>query len=72
MTKLDAELTSLSNAGCTACGRVFKSAGGFDQHRRGGKCLDPATIGMQRNARGHWRVPRDMGAGKDESAGGDK
>jgi hypothetical protein len=34
-------------AHCAAqCHRTFSGAGPFDAHRRDGKCLDPATIGM--------------------------
>ena len=37
---------SLAAAQCAACGRVFTGVTGFDRHRRGGRCLDPATIGL--------------------------
>jgi hypothetical protein len=28
------------------CHRTFSGVGPFDEHRRDGKCLDPATLGM--------------------------
>lgn len=37
-----------NTAHCAAvgCHRTFAAVGGFDAHRRDGRCLDPATIGM--------------------------
>ena len=47
---------SPSNAHCAACHRTFGSVSGFDRHRRGGECVDPATIGELRlTDRGLWR-----------------
>lgn len=47
---------SPSNAHCGACHRTFGSVTGFDLHRRGGQCTDPATIAGQRlDANGIWR-----------------
>lgn len=42
-------------AHCGACHRTFGGVTGFDDHRRGGQCLDPASIGLEE---------RDAGAGQ--------
>ncbi len=39
------------------CHRTFTTVANFDRHRRNGRCLDPATLGMTPNAWGIWRVP---------------
>ena len=45
-----------SQAHCGNCHVTFGSVSGFDRHRRGGECLDPATIpGIHRTATGIWR-----------------
>lgn len=31
---------------CGACHETFTSVGGFDRHRKGGRCADPAEVGM--------------------------
>lgn len=51
--------TAISVAHCSACHETFSTAGNFDKHRRGGKCLLPdAGIGMVKRD-GIWRKPRD-------------
>lgn len=42
----DAWWTGLSAGHCSVCGHTFTSVSGFDKHRRGGRCLDPATVGL--------------------------
>jgi hypothetical protein len=45
-----------SQAHCATCHETFGSVRGFDRHRRGGQCLDPATMpGIHRNPAGVWR-----------------
>ena len=39
--------SGLRRAHCTACHRTFNSTGGFDDHRKNGKCLDPEDLGME-------------------------
>jgi hypothetical protein len=51
---------SQSQAHCgSGCHRSFGGVSGFDAHRRGGRCVDPATItkdgGMHLDANGIWR-----------------
>lgn len=49
--------TGLSVAHCGACHETFSAVGLFDQHRRSGQCVDPATLtGMSRRD-GMWRGP---------------
>lgn len=43
-------------AHCGACHRTFGSVTAFDEHRRGGTCLDPADAGMV-DRDGVWRRP---------------
>lgn len=31
---------------CARCHRTFSGVAGFDDHRKDGQCLDPATVGM--------------------------
>ena len=38
--------TGLNSAHCSGCHQTFTGVGGFDMHRRRGKCLDPADIGL--------------------------
>lgn len=49
---------SPTNAHCGAegCHVTFGSVSGFDRHRRGGECLDPAALAMHRDPRGVWRM----------------
>jgi hypothetical protein len=46
---------------CGACHRTFTAPSAFDRHRRGGACLDPATVGMTTHERGYtaWGYPSD-------------
>jgi hypothetical protein len=46
---------SPTNAHCGACHVTFGSVSGFDRHRRGGECLDPAGLGFVRDRNGIWR-----------------
>lgn len=45
---------SPAQAHCTVCHATFGGVVGFDRHRRGGVCLDPARLGMV-NRDGIWR-----------------
>ncbi|WP_425414240.1 FDXHR family putative zinc-binding protein [Pseudonocardia asaccharolytica] len=36
------------------CGRVFDDAALWDAHRKGGVCLDPATLGLVQTRNGIW------------------
>lgn len=47
---------SPSNAQCSACGTTFSAVSNFDRHRRAGRCLDPAALGMLLNERGMWSM----------------
>lgn len=47
-----------SQAHCTSCHRTFGGVKGFDEHRKDGQCLDPATRRMT-EVDGIWR--RDVG-----------
>jgi hypothetical protein len=58
-------------SGCRGCGEVFAGLGLFDKHQSWGQgedgqlhltCLDPATLGMEKNAQGRWFIPRPEGA----------
>jgi hypothetical protein len=40
----DQKLSGTMTAHCTACHATFTRPGGFDRHRRNGKCLNPATL----------------------------
>lgn len=51
---------------CDPCGREFTGLGPFDKHqdvdysrRPAVRCLDPAALGMERNAHGRWGFPAD-------------
>lgn len=50
----DATWTGIAAAHCSGCHETFTSASTFDRHRRGGKCLNPAELGMVRADRA-WR-----------------
>lgn len=47
---------------CAACNRYFNSVSAFDKHRSGPAearvCLDPAGLGMVKNAAGFWVTER--------------
>lgn len=45
-----------SQAHCPTCHRTFGGVGGFDAHRRGGICRDPAEFGYELT-HGIWRRP---------------
>ena len=48
-------------AHCTVCHQTFGGVTGFDGHRKEGRCLDPATLGME--LRGQiWKRPMDENA----------
>lgn len=52
-------------AHCGACHRTFGGVTGFDEHRRGGQCSDPATIGLEERRGdpeqpGIWRRPMPL------------
>lgn len=65
----DAQWSGLAAAHCAACHHTFTSAGGFDRHRRGGNCLNPADIGMVSADRKWpgWSMPGSWN-GPDEAA----
>jgi len=44
-------------AHCPVDHLTFTTVANFDRHRRHGRCLDPATIGMTTNERGLWLTP---------------
>lgn len=51
---------------CSPCGREFTGVGAFDRHqsvdysrRPAIVCLNPATLGLVRNAAGRWGTPLD-------------
>jgi hypothetical protein len=52
-----------NGAHCSACHQSFGAVSTFDKHRQGGvdnrHCVDPATIGMHRDAYGYWRRDSD-------------
>ena len=52
-----AEWKSETACHCNGCHRTFSSLSGFDAHRRNLKCVDPATVGLEKNAKGWWRHP---------------
>ena len=45
-----------AQAHCPTCHRTFGGVTGFDAHRRGGMCTDPAERGYEL-VRGVWRLP---------------
>lgn len=49
-----------NRACCFSCRRVFGGVSGFDKHRKGNKCLDPATLGMELSE-GIWIQPLKPG-----------
>lgn len=48
-----------SQAHCAAlgCHQTFGGVRGFDEHRKDGRCLNPASLGMVRSDLGIWRTP---------------
>lgn len=38
---------------CPTCHETFGGVGGFDMHRRDGRCVDPATVRLHQS-RGYW------------------
>lgn len=54
----------MSTCTCHPCGESFTGLTAFDKHqdvdynrRPAVQCLDPATLGMERNAHGRWGYP---------------
>ena len=41
---------------CSVCHRTFSGLRNFDTHRKGGKCVHPASLGMSDREQiwGHW------------------
>ena len=52
--KCGARWTGLRVAHCSVCHRTFTTVANFDRHRRGGRCVDPASVDMVRNGRDQW------------------
>lgn len=46
-----------SQAHCAVCHLTYGGVYGFDAHRRDGRCLDPASLGMAPDDSGVWRRP---------------
>jgi len=47
---------------CSGCGEYFNSIGAFDAHQLVNKpCLEPTSLGMEKNSAGYWRVPAPEG-----------
>lgn len=44
---------------CRACCESFTGPTGFDRHRRGGQCLNPADVGLVSDNGGWWGKPAD-------------
>lgn len=42
---------------CAACGLYFGGVTGFEAHRVGGQCADPAAAGLTFSNRGYWVRP---------------
>lgn len=47
---------------CAECGEYFNSVVSFDKHRKGKYnvkryCIDPVSLGMEKNKQGFWRKP---------------
>jgi hypothetical protein len=55
-----ARWTGLSRAHCAACHDTFTTVTNFDRHRRNGRCVDPASVGLIFK-NGLWRQPTPMG-----------
>lgn len=45
---------------CATCHRTWGGISGFDAHRRGGECVDPAGKGYV-EIKGVWRQPGPVG-----------
>jgi hypothetical protein len=41
-------------AHCGACHSSFAGVSLFDDHRKGGRCNAPGSLGMRQDARGRW------------------
>jgi hypothetical protein len=50
-----------SQAHCSVCHVTLGGPWAFDRHRRGGECVDPASLGLVERA-GVWREPMDDAA----------
>jgi hypothetical protein len=50
----DNRWTGLRACHCGACHLTFTGIRGFDIHRRGSRCNDPATVGLVQIPRQHW------------------
>lgn len=50
------QLPTPSQAHCSVCHRTFSGMWAFDKHRRDGRCLDPAELGLVERDR-IWRRP---------------
>lgn len=48
---------------CRSCGRYFGGVHGFDLHRRGGRCVDPETVGLHLSSDGFYRQRPPNGVG---------
>ena len=52
-------------SGCFLCGEVFTAVTNFDKHRKNNKCVNPKTVGLEKNERGYWRIPDTSGRWDD-------
>lgn len=50
---------SQAHCGGAGCHITFGGVTGFDKHRKDGRCLPPASIGLVADAHGVWRKPLD-------------
>lgn len=44
---------------CAVCHQTFAVGADLDRHRRDGRCLDPASMGLHTDERGAWGHPQD-------------
>lgn len=51
------------------CGETFGGLSGFDAHQRGGRCLDPASVGLVLDEGGIWRAPAPVFGADDPRPG---
>lgn len=54
--------TGIAMAHCASCHGSFSVVSNFDKHRRNGKCLDPAVVGLELRTNGAtptWAAPGD-------------
>lgn len=68
-TRCGARANGRAYAHCAKCHETFSGVTGFDRHRRGGECLDPATIGMIRTTRFGWTRWQSPGPDKEINYG---